>query len=148
MYGRISNAEMGNYSPRGALALCMIPSHSGIGRWSWGFHIVRGRIDPGDRRFRHRFVGVEEVWKDFEPWRGSYPPSHGATGPELFPKGQLPPRAPCPLIGRGRAGGAPRPMSLWLGKRWIENRLPILYYNGGTLLRALTYYFSAPGSQS
>ena len=31
--------------------------------WGWGFHTVRGVIDPGGRRFRPRFVGVVDVWK-------------------------------------------------------------------------------------
>ena len=33
--------------------------------WGWGFHAVRGGIDPGDIRFRPRVVGVVQVWKDF-----------------------------------------------------------------------------------
>ena len=45
MYGRISGPGMRAYPPRVALAL-RIPS--------CGFHTVRGGIDPGDRRFRHR----------------------------------------------------------------------------------------------
>ena len=28
---------MGNYPPRGALAICTIPSQSAIGLWGWGF---------------------------------------------------------------------------------------------------------------
>ena len=52
MYGNISNAEMGTYPPRGALALCTIPSQSAIGQWGWGFHTVRDGFDPGDLRFR------------------------------------------------------------------------------------------------
>ena len=31
----------------------------------WGFHTLRGGIDPGDLRFRLRVVGVVEIWKDF-----------------------------------------------------------------------------------
>ena len=30
-----------------------------------GFHTLRGGIDPGDLRFRPRFVGDVETWKDF-----------------------------------------------------------------------------------
>ena len=31
----------------------------------WGFHILRGGIDPGDLRFCPQVVGFEEIWKDF-----------------------------------------------------------------------------------
>ena len=31
----------------------------------WGFHAMRGGINPGDLRFRPRIVGVVEIWKDF-----------------------------------------------------------------------------------
>ena len=65
MYGRISNAGMGTYPPRGVLAPCTIPSQSAIGRWDRGFHTVRGDFDPGDLRFRPQVVGAEKVWKDF-----------------------------------------------------------------------------------
>ena len=65
MYGRICSPGMGNYHPRGALALCTIPSQSAIGQWVWGFHTVRGGFDPGDHRFRPRVVGVVKVWSDF-----------------------------------------------------------------------------------
>ena len=34
----------------------------------WGFHTVRGGINPGDHRFCPRFVGVADVRKDF--WFG------------------------------------------------------------------------------
>ena len=36
-----------------------------LGTPGWGFHIVRGGIDPGDRRFRPRGVGIVDVWKAF-----------------------------------------------------------------------------------
>ena len=32
---------------------------------AWGFYTARGGIDPGDRRFRPRVVGVVEIWKNF-----------------------------------------------------------------------------------
>ena len=31
----------------------------------WGFLTVRAGIDPDDRRFRPRFVGAVDMWKDF-----------------------------------------------------------------------------------
>ena len=45
-----------------------------MSQWSWGFHTVRGGIDPGDRRFRPRVVGVVDVWKIFYAGMGPYPP--------------------------------------------------------------------------
>ena len=65
MYGRISDLGMGTYLPRGALAVCTIPSQSAIGQWGWVFHTVRGGFDPGDHRFRPHVVGDVDVWKDF-----------------------------------------------------------------------------------
>ena len=65
MYGRISNAGMATYPPRGALDLCTIPSQSGIGQWDWGFHTVRGGFDPGDHRFCPQVVEVVKVWNHF-----------------------------------------------------------------------------------
>ena len=58
---------------------------------------------------------------------GTYPTCvrrvHGA-----FPEGQLPPRAPRPLIGRGRTEGSPRPMGLGLEEPWDENHLSFTLY--------------------
>ena len=34
-------------------------------QWGWGFHTLRGAIDPEDLIFRPRVVGVVEIWKDF-----------------------------------------------------------------------------------
>ena len=65
MYGRISNAGMGTYPPRDAMALCTIPSQSAIGQWDWNFHTVRGGFDTEDHRFRPQVVGVVKVCKDF-----------------------------------------------------------------------------------
>ena len=64
-YGRISNPGMGTYPPRGALALCTIPSQSAIAQCGWGFHTVRGGFDPGDHRFGPQIVGVVDVWRYF-----------------------------------------------------------------------------------
>ena len=36
-------------------------SQSAISQWGWGFHTVPGGIDPGDHRFRPRFVGVDAL---------------------------------------------------------------------------------------
>ena len=33
--------------------------------WGWGFHTLRGGIDPGDLHFRPRVVGVVDVRMDF-----------------------------------------------------------------------------------
>ena len=48
----------GTFHPRGALALCTIPSQSAIGQWDWGFHTVRDGFDPADLRFPLQDVGV------------------------------------------------------------------------------------------
>ena len=53
-----NNAGMGTYPPRGALALCTIPSKSAIGQWDWGFYTMRSGFGPRDHRFRPRVVGV------------------------------------------------------------------------------------------
>ena len=51
----------GQLSP---LAGSMSPSQSAITQWVWGFHTLRGGIDPGDFHFRPRVVGVVDIWKD------------------------------------------------------------------------------------
>ena len=53
----------GQLSPRSA---SMSPSKSAITQRGWGFHTVRGGIDPGNIRFRPRVVGVVDIWKDFD----------------------------------------------------------------------------------
>ena len=40
------------------------PSQSSIGRLDWGFHAVRGGVDPGGHRLRPRIVGVVYIGKD------------------------------------------------------------------------------------
>ena len=50
------------------------PSQSVISQRVWGLHTVRGGIDPGDHRFRPRFVGGADVWKDYDQGMGPYPP--------------------------------------------------------------------------
>ena len=46
----------------------------------WVFHAVRRGIDPGGRRFRPRFVGVVDVWKDLRSGDGtlSFPGGAGS----------------------------------------------------------------------
>ena len=39
----------------------MSPSQSATSQLDWGFHILRGGIDPGDLRFRPRVVGVLNI---------------------------------------------------------------------------------------
>ena len=65
MYGRTHDPGMGPHHPRLALALFSSPSQSATLPWGWGFHTVRGGIDPGDFRIRRRVVGVVDEWKDF-----------------------------------------------------------------------------------
>ena len=50
------------------------PSQSAINQWDWGFHTVRGVIDPRDRRFRPERVGVAHVWKDLSAGMEIYRP--------------------------------------------------------------------------
>ena len=53
--GRVTLLIMGSYLPRVAMVL-RTPG--------CGLHTVQGDIDPGDHRFRPRFVGVVNVWND------------------------------------------------------------------------------------
>ena len=52
---------MGLYRPRVVLALFSSPSLSAIDRRGWGFHTVRGGVDPGDHRFRPQVFGFVDV---------------------------------------------------------------------------------------
>ena len=52
----------------------MSRSQSTITKWGWGFHTLRGGIDPGNLRFRPRVIGAVEIWTDFEPPMENYPP--------------------------------------------------------------------------
>ena len=54
-----------NLSSPGCAGSSTIPRQSAIGQWDWGFHTVRGGVDPGDHCFRPQVVGVVKVWKDF-----------------------------------------------------------------------------------
>ena len=55
MYGNISDPETAPYPPRGTLALYTNTSQSVTGQWGWGFHAVRGGVDPGEISFRPGF---------------------------------------------------------------------------------------------
>ena len=61
-------------------------------QWGWGFHTLRGGINPGDLRFHLRSLGVAEISKDFKlgDHTISFP---GAAGPRRHPEWQLAPRA-------------------------------------------------------
>ena len=54
--GKTSNPWIGPYPYRVALAL-QTPG--------WGFYTVRGGVDPGERCFYPRFVGVVDIWNEF-----------------------------------------------------------------------------------
>ena len=62
--GRISDPGMGPYPLRARRNSTKL-SQSAIGRWRWGFHTVRGGVDPGDHFFRPWLVDVAHVSKDF-----------------------------------------------------------------------------------
>ena len=67
-------------------------SQSATSQLGWGFHTLRGGIDPGDLRFRPRVVGVVEMWKVFRSGNENLS-SPGAAGPRRCPERQLSPRA-------------------------------------------------------
>ena len=47
---------------------------------AWGFHTVRGGIDPGVNHVRPQYVGVVDVWKDL-PFEECTLSSPGVAGP-------------------------------------------------------------------
>ena len=49
-------------------------SQSATSQLGWGFHTLRGGINPGDLRFRPRVVGVVDIWKGFESGDETHPP--------------------------------------------------------------------------
>ena len=85
--GGASTLSRGATSPRVG---CMSSGQSATSQWRWGFHTVRGGINPGDLRFRPLFVGVVEIWKDFVSGDETLS-SPGAAGPRRCPVGKLPP---------------------------------------------------------
>ena len=66
----------------------MSPSQLIIVGWGWGFHTVRGDIDPRDHWFRPWVVGVSYEWKDSRR-RDETLSSLCAAGPRRWPEGQL-----------------------------------------------------------
>ena len=64
MYGGISYPQTAYYPPRVALDLRNPGWDLARSQWGWGFHTVKGDVDPGYHRFHPRFVGVVDVWKD------------------------------------------------------------------------------------
>ena len=57
MYGILYGPGRERYPPR-VRRNSTNPSQSAISQWGWGFHTMRGGIDPGDHRFPSRLVGV------------------------------------------------------------------------------------------
>ena len=58
MYGRIYYPGVTSYPPRVALGRRTPGWGLASSQWGWGFHTVRGGIDPGVHHFRPRFVGL------------------------------------------------------------------------------------------
>ena len=56
MYERIRDAGMGLYPPRAALDIRTPGWGLASSQCDWGFHTVRGGIDPGNHRFGPRFL--------------------------------------------------------------------------------------------
>ena len=70
----------------------MSPSQSAITQRGWGFHTLRGGIEPGDVYFSPRAVGVVEIWREFSSEDKTLS-SLRPAGPRRWPEGQLWPRA-------------------------------------------------------
>ena len=64
VYGGMSEPGLSPYPPRVALALFTRHNQSTIGWWGWGFHTVRGDIDPAG----HHIISTSELEV------GPYPP--------------------------------------------------------------------------
>ena len=43
----------------------MSPSQAATSQCGWGFHTVRGGIDPGDPRFRPQVVGARPICRSY-----------------------------------------------------------------------------------
>ena len=100
----------------------------------WGFHTMRGGINPGDLRVRPRVVRVVEIWKDSNPAMRPYPPRVWRDF-GIVPRGNsrraLVPRAPAHqqpaswvgvphLAGRYRPGGSAFSSSGCWSYKYIE----------------------------
>ena len=59
--GTSTLAGGGNLDPRW---LSMSGSHSATRQWGWGFHTVRGGINPGILRFRPQVVRFVDILKN------------------------------------------------------------------------------------
>ena len=82
---------MGLYPPVVALPLCPSPSQSVVSQYGWGFHVVRGGVDPGDHRHRSCVFLALEIRGIYEPGMGPYLPRVRRNCPPLM--GSYPPRA-------------------------------------------------------
>ena len=72
----------GQLSPRaGSMSLIQ----SATSQWGWGFHTLKGGIDPGDLCSRPRGVGVVEIWRESSP-QDKILSSLAAAGPRRWPE--------------------------------------------------------------
>ena len=114
----------------------MSPNQSAIGQWDWGFHTLRGDIDPRIFLLQLGVVRVGEILKDFRPGDGNES-SPGVAGPRRWPETQSSRRAGAtrpsqPAIGLWDSGFHPhrggidpgdlplRPRVVVVGEIWNE----------------------------
>ena len=74
--------------PEGQLSPCagsMSLIQSATSQWGWGFHTLKGGIDPGDLCSRPRGVGVVEIWRESSP-QDKILSSLAAAGPRRWPE--------------------------------------------------------------
>ena len=98
IYGRIYDLKMVPYPPRAALAPRTAANQQSASRW--GFHTVRGDIDPGDRHFNPRRLGVADLY----PYRRTSDSGMGPYPPRLAPT----PRTSANQQSASAVGGFPR----------------------------------------
>ena len=79
----------GQHSPH---AGSISPGQSAINQWDWGFHTLRGGIDPADVRLRLQDFWVVDMWATFSPGNRDLS-STCAAGPRRWTEGQHSPRA-------------------------------------------------------
>ena len=101
------------------------PSQSAIGPWDWGFHTVPDGVDPGELGFCPRGVGVVEIWKDVCNGNGAQSSPGAARLARGCREGQLAPRSPRSMFGRGRMGG--KPSAKEIGARKTQGSKPNAY---------------------